>query len=418
LSFGHRRRTPRAWLLPSLAILALAAVGPVPALAGEPVTGHTLSPSALKPDPLPEPRVQLPGQTTGFRLPFAAGQDFRIEQGWNSTFSHNGKNAYAYDIHMELGTDVLAAAAGLVAFVHEGETACGGPELLKHANYVTIYHSDGSATLYAHLSTVGVKVGDIVAAGQVIGTSGNTGYSQCLPHLHFARQYQGKSVSQSVPIYFEGYAKQEFHTGDVVSVPQPPCTAPTGEADPGVQPGAGSAASDTGGAIRVAADRRAAGPRSADARPPVVAAPTASTRQADVDPADIGSYCGVYYGGALDQPVAFVRRDGMLNFDWGSKGPGGYWLDDPTFAFAARWTGDFVFPSAGTYTIGAMWSGAVVVSIDGIRVIDRWVDQGQPVEAVTEKVLGAGIHRVDVDYLAATGHGMLKVGWGRLLADE
>ena len=200
--FRGRRRSPRTWLLPPLAILALAAVGPIPALAADPVSDHAISPKILRPDPIPEPRLQKPGQTPGYRLPIAPGQEFRIEQGWNSTFSHNGKNAYAYDIGMALGTDVYAAAAGLVAFTHDGEVACGGRELLKKANYVTIYHSDGSASLYAHLSAVGVKVGDIVAAGQVIGKSGNTGYTNCVPHLHFARQYQGHSVSQSVPVYF------------------------------------------------------------------------------------------------------------------------------------------------------------------------------------------------------------------------
>ena len=142
---------PRAWLVPSLAILALAAIGPMSVLAVEPATANAIAPSILRPDPTPEPRLQKPGQTPGFRLPILAGHDFRIEQGWNSTFSHYGKNAYAYDIGMALGTDVLASAGGLVAFTHEGETACGGKDLLNKANYVTIYHADGSATLYAHL---------------------------------------------------------------------------------------------------------------------------------------------------------------------------------------------------------------------------------------------------------------------------
>jgi hypothetical protein len=292
---------------------------------------------------------------------------------------------------MDLGTDVYAAAAGLVAFTHDGETACGGKELLKKANYVTIYHADGSASLYAHLSAVEVKVGDIVAAGQVIGKSGNTGYTNCVPHLHFARQYQGHSVSQSVPVYFEGYAKQQFHTGDVISIPAAPCTARTGTDD--------SAGTGTG-AQTEAGNQAAAVKRTEDARQP-----------------DLGSFCGVYYGGDLEQPPAFVRRDALLNFDWQSKGPGGYWLDDANDAFGARWTGEFSFASAGTYTIGVIWSGAVVVSIDGVKVVDRWTDQAQLREVLLAKRFGAGIHRVDVDYLTTNGHGQLKLGWGRLPAD-
>lgn len=391
MSFRGPRRLPRAWLLPTLAVLAIAALGPVPALAGEPVSGHEVAPSVLKPDPIPEPRIQEPGKTSGFRLPIVAGQEFKIYQGWNSTFSHKGANAYAYDIGMPIGTDVVAAAAGLVAFTNEGSTACGGAELLRKANYVTIYHADGSATLYLHLSSVAVKVGDIVAAGQVIGKSGNTGYTNCVPHLHFAREQQGHhGVTQSVPVYFQGYPR-ELHDGDAISVPAAPCVAPTGEGD----------------------DAQA----DADAPTEPSSQAKAVEKTEDASQPDLGSFCGVYYGGALDQPAAFVRSDGLLNFDWRSKGPGGYWLDSAKVGFAARWTGDFAFPSAGTYSIGVMWSGAVTVSIDGVRVVDRWTDRGRPTEMLVSKALGAGIHRVDVEYMAANGHGLLKLGWGRLLAD-
>ena len=374
--FRGRRLRPGTWLLATLAILALAVGGPTSALAGEPVNGHVIPPSILKPDPLPEPREMKPGGVSGFRLPFAAGLELPIVQGWNSKFSHNGLAAYAYDIHMDLDTDVLAAAAGLVAFVHDGETACGGPELFNNANYVTIYHADGSATLYMHLTSVSVKVGDIVAAGQVIGKSGDTGYTGCTPHLHFARQHQGKGVTQSVPFYFQGYEKQELHDGDILRVPPTACTPPSA---------------------------------AANAKPDTKAAKPAKLV--------LGSFCGAYYGVALDQPQAFVRRDANLNFDWTAKGPGGYWLDDANAGFAARWSGSFAFPSAGTYTIGVIWSGAVRVSIDGDLVVDRWVDQAQPIELLLSKGFGAGIHRVDVEYQAANGHGMLKLGWGLLPAE-
>jgi murein DD-endopeptidase MepM/ murein hydrolase activator NlpD len=352
-----------------LAVLAVGAAAPVTALAGAPVSAQSLARSFLRPDPIPEPREQAPGDSTGFRLPFAAGQDIRIEQGWNTTFSHNGKAAYAYDFGLYMNTDVLAAAAGIVAFVHDGETKCGGPKLRDKANYVTIYHADGSATQYGHLSKVSVKVGEVVAEGEVIGKSGDTGYSQCMPHLHFARQYEGSGVTQSVPVYFDGYARKQFVSGDLVSAQGSPCAAPTAD---GAQTGS-----------RV-----------------------------------LDGFCGAYSGGAFNGPVAFVRRDALLNFDWTRTGPGGYWLDSASTAFSARWSGDFVFASAGSYTVGAMWTGAIVVSIDGVRVIDRSDDEGVPMQVVVSTPLGAGIHRIDVEYLATTGHGMLKLGWGRELDDD
>jgi murein DD-endopeptidase MepM/ murein hydrolase activator NlpD len=112
-------------------------------LAAAPAGNHALTPAQLKPDPLPEPREQKPGAAAGFRLPFAAGQEIEILQAWNTKYSHNGKAAYAYDFGLLYRTDVLAAAPGVVAFVHAGERACGGPELRNKANYVTIYHADG-----------------------------------------------------------------------------------------------------------------------------------------------------------------------------------------------------------------------------------------------------------------------------------
>src|SRR5262245_37549135 len=122
LAFPGRRRFSRA---PLFAILALLVVGPMPALAAAP--GFAPAAAGLeKAKAIPEPREQLPGESAGFRLPFAAGHEVRIEQGWNTKFSHNGKAAYAYDFGLSIGTDVLAAAAGVVAYVHDGETKCGG----------------------------------------------------------------------------------------------------------------------------------------------------------------------------------------------------------------------------------------------------------------------------------------------------
>ena len=86
----------------------------------------------------------------------------------------------AIDIAAPLGSAVRAAAAGRVAFV--GHIA-GGAEV------VILAHADGLITLYAHLDDTlappPVKVGDVVEAGQRIGSIGLTGVTTG-PHLHFA----------------------------------------------------------------------------------------------------------------------------------------------------------------------------------------------------------------------------------------
>ncbi len=59
--------------------------------------------------------------------------------------------------------------------------------------YVVLRHGDGFTTRYGHLSAFTVAAGDTVAAGQVIGLSGNTGYSTG-PHLHFEIRVDGVPV--------------------------------------------------------------------------------------------------------------------------------------------------------------------------------------------------------------------------------
>lgn len=79
------------------------------------------------------------------------------------------------DIVVNMGTPVKAAMDGRVADV--GWNA-------NYGNYVILSHGGGLQTLYGHLSSYSVKVGQSVNQGAVIALSGNTGYSTG-PHLHF-----------------------------------------------------------------------------------------------------------------------------------------------------------------------------------------------------------------------------------------
>jgi murein DD-endopeptidase MepM/ murein hydrolase activator NlpD len=103
------------------------------------------------PPVVPEPREMVLGAASGYRLPFKGGMEVQVVQGWGTSYSHNGRSEYAYDFGLYNGTPVVAAATGVVAYTHSGETRCGGPELRPYANLVTINHPDGSATSYGHL---------------------------------------------------------------------------------------------------------------------------------------------------------------------------------------------------------------------------------------------------------------------------
>jgi murein DD-endopeptidase MepM/ murein hydrolase activator NlpD len=82
----------------------------------------------------------------------------------------------AIDIAAPLGTFVTAADRGVVIKAGWNDQGYG--------IFVVIDHKIDYITLYAHLSDIYVKVGDVVAQGQVIGTVGTTGNSTG-PHLHF-----------------------------------------------------------------------------------------------------------------------------------------------------------------------------------------------------------------------------------------
>ena len=91
-------------------------------------------------------------------------------------FEHSG-----LDLGAPKGTSVHAAAPGYVAWARTGRL---------YGNYVMIIHSNGLATLYAHLSRMDVKVDQYIERGQVIGAVGSTGLSTG-PHLHFEVREDG-----------------------------------------------------------------------------------------------------------------------------------------------------------------------------------------------------------------------------------
>lgn len=109
-------------------------------------------------------------------------------QGNNSGDTHVKELAWAFDFSLSVGTPVLASADGVVAAAvscfESGSRA--NKEMRARANFVALRHAPGVYTRYYHLRFNGVKVnvGDHVVAGQIIGFSGNTGFSSG-PHLHW-----------------------------------------------------------------------------------------------------------------------------------------------------------------------------------------------------------------------------------------
>jgi hypothetical protein len=97
---------------------------------------------------------------------------------------------------MPVGTPLKAVMDGVVSAAQSGSGS------RSYGLYVIIEHSGGKSTLYAHMSKIMVKVGDNVTKGQIIGLSGNTGYSTG-PHLHFELRVNGV---QTNPAAYVGLA--------------------------------------------------------------------------------------------------------------------------------------------------------------------------------------------------------------------
>jgi len=89
------------------------------------------------------------------------------------------------DLAVAMGTPVKAAMDGRVADVNYSQL---------FGNYIILAHDGGLQTLYGHLSLQKVKIGEAIAQGEIIGLSGNTGYSTA-PHLHFGIYKNGVAVN-------------------------------------------------------------------------------------------------------------------------------------------------------------------------------------------------------------------------------
>lgn len=96
--------------------------------------------------------------------------------------SHNGFDIGGYGV---TGRQIVAADAGEVILAKS---------YYGYGNTVIIDHNNGMVTLYAHLASDSVSVGQKVARGQVIGIMGNTGQSSGI-HLHFEVIINGVHVN-------------------------------------------------------------------------------------------------------------------------------------------------------------------------------------------------------------------------------
>lgn len=112
------------------------------------------------------------------------GATFTSGYGWRWGRMHQGN-----DFGTPVGTPLHAMSSGTVL-----SAASGG----AYGNKVEVEYWDGTVSVYAHMDSIGVSVGDKVAPGDVVGTSGNTGRSTG-PHLHLEIHPDGGAAIDPAP---------------------------------------------------------------------------------------------------------------------------------------------------------------------------------------------------------------------------
>jgi murein DD-endopeptidase MepM/ murein hydrolase activator NlpD len=119
---------------------------------------------------------QVSVQAINLRTPFDCGQK------WNANTRSNHSPQLAVDFQRSDANNknVLSSGAGEVTTVRD----LGGT---SYGKYIIVTHSGGWSTLYAHLNSFNVSVGDNVSTGTNIGKVGSTGGSTG-PHLHYEQR--------------------------------------------------------------------------------------------------------------------------------------------------------------------------------------------------------------------------------------
>ena len=99
---------------------------------------------------------------------------FTQPNGQGQCIWYEGHDGIDFDMQYE---HVVAAADGIVSRAGWESTCHNGPSCSGYGMVVEINHGNTYFTRYGHLSAIAVTVGQQVSAGQIIGTSGNTGHS-------------------------------------------------------------------------------------------------------------------------------------------------------------------------------------------------------------------------------------------------
>jgi hypothetical protein len=124
--------------------------------------------------------------------PFQQMENSKVESQFCDyrTYTYEGKKI---DQAVHLGFDLATVQHAPILAANDGRVVHAG-RLGIFGNCVILDHGYGLQSLYAHMSEIGVKVGDLVKKQQLLGKSGSTGLAGG-DHLHFSMYLDGVAVN-------------------------------------------------------------------------------------------------------------------------------------------------------------------------------------------------------------------------------
>jgi hypothetical protein len=138
---------------------------------------------------------------------------------------------------------------------------------------------------------------------------------------------------------------------------------------------------------------------------------SSSINIADNDSANLAGLVGYYFDNSDFTGLKFTRRDGTIDFNWGTGSPDSRIGRD---TFSVRWTGQMQAVEAGAYFLRSLSDDAIRVWVNGVLQIDNWRPHNATYNYSRAIYLAAGEKaNIQVDYFENTNRAVMQLYWLR-----
>ena len=117
-----------------------------------------------------------------------------------------------------------------------------------------------------------------------------------------------------------------------------------------------------------------------------------------------------YFSGIAFNSRVLTRTEPVIDFAWGNAGSPGTTV--PAEQFSARWTGEIVIPTTGSWTFATVTDDGARLWLDGQLVVDKWIDQAPTEWPAPALTFTAGQRvRFVMEYYERFGNAVAQLLW-------